>query len=470
MNKYLTIAPVLFAITPGWAAPLPALQVAPDQVTVSGLSSGGFMAVQLHVAYSATFKKGAGVVAGGPYYCAEGSVLNATGRCMAHSSSIPVNNLVAATRNLADSGRIDPVANLADSKVYLFSGTRDSIVKTAVMDDLETYYRNFVPAGNIAYKKSIAAEHAFVTEDFGNSCSAKGTPYINDCDFDLAGAILGHLYGPLNARNEGELSGTFTEFDQSAFVSGHGLAATGWIFVPQPCAAGAPCRLHVALHGCQQNSADIGQQFVRRTGYNRWADSNHLIVLYPQTSPAATNSCWDWWGYDSSHYADKTGPQMAAVKAMVDRLASRGPVPTGLAASGATADSMVLGWNAVAGAAGYHVYRGGHRITVNPVSDTRYTDTGLAANTAYSWTVTALDASGRESAPSVAASGTTTGATPTCYTASNYAHVMAGRASSGWSGFTYAKGSDQSMGFIFFATTTLKQTGPEYYVIGTCPQ
>jgi chitodextrinase len=128
---------------------------------------------------------------------------------------------------------------------------------------------------------------------------------------------------------------------------------------------------------------------------------------------------------------------------MVDRLASRGPVPTGLAASGATADSMVLGWNAVAGAAGYHVYRGGHRITVNPVSDTRYTDTGLAANTAYSWTVTALDASGRESAPSIAASGTTTGATPTCYTASNYAHVMAGRASSGWSGFTYAKGSDQ---------------------------
>lgn len=61
------------------AVPLPALGANPAEVSVSGLSAGGFMAVQLHVAYSATFKRGAGVVAGGPFYCAEGSVVNATG-------------------------------------------------------------------------------------------------------------------------------------------------------------------------------------------------------------------------------------------------------------------------------------------------------------------------------------------------------------------------------------------------------
>jgi poly(3-hydroxybutyrate) depolymerase len=72
------------------AVPLPSLGANPAEVSVSGLSAGGFAAVQLHVAYSATFKRGAGVVAGGPYYCAEGSVLNATGRCMAHGSGIPV--------------------------------------------------------------------------------------------------------------------------------------------------------------------------------------------------------------------------------------------------------------------------------------------------------------------------------------------------------------------------------------------
>ena len=41
-----------------------------NSVSVSGLSSGGFMAVQLGVAYSETFKTGFGVFAGGPFDCA----------------------------------------------------------------------------------------------------------------------------------------------------------------------------------------------------------------------------------------------------------------------------------------------------------------------------------------------------------------------------------------------------------------
>jgi poly(3-hydroxybutyrate) depolymerase len=44
------------------------LDIDPSKVTVSGLSSGGFMAVQMHVAYSSVFS-GAGIFAGGPYYC-----------------------------------------------------------------------------------------------------------------------------------------------------------------------------------------------------------------------------------------------------------------------------------------------------------------------------------------------------------------------------------------------------------------
>jgi hypothetical protein len=56
----------------------------------------------------------------------------------------------------------------------------------------------------------------------------------------------------------------------------------------------------------------------------------------------------------------------------------------------------------------------------------------------------------------------------TCYTASNYAHTTAGRATQS-GGYTYAKGSNQNMGlWNTFVTTTLKQTSPNYYVIGTC--
>jgi poly(3-hydroxybutyrate) depolymerase len=69
----------------------------------------------------------------------------------------------------------------------------------------------------------------------------------------------------------------------------------------------------------------VDQQFVRNTGYNRWADTNNIVILYPQTSHAAPNGCWDWWGYDSANFARKSGPQMAAVKAMVTRLSGTTP-------------------------------------------------------------------------------------------------------------------------------------------------
>jgi hypothetical protein len=74
-----------------------------------------------------------------------------------------------------------------------------------------------------------------------------------------------------------------------------------------------------------------------------------------------------------------------------------------------------------------------------------------------------------EGAPSAPASGTTTGTAATCFTASNYAHTTAGRAHHS-GGYAYANGSNQNMGlWNTFVTTTLKQTGPNHYVIGTCP-
>lgn len=55
-----------------------------------------------------------------------------------------------------------------------------------------------------------------------------------------------------------------------------------------------------------------------------------------------------------------------------------------------------------------------------------------------------------------------------CYTASNYAHVLAGRAYNSW-GVARALGSNQYMGFVnTFTTTTLKKTGTNSYAIGTC--
>ena len=308
------------------AAPLPQLNIDKTQTTVSGASSGGYMAAQLHVAYSASFQKGAAVIAGGPFNCADGSVIKALTRCFG-STAIPVAELVATTNQWAKEGLIDPTGNLAASKAYLFSAANDSVVKEATTIALKDYYANYLSADNIVHKKDIAAEHGFVTDDSCVTCLTKASPFIINCNFDLAGALLQHLYGALNARKAGALDGSLVEFDQTAFATGHGLGTTGWAYVPKSCAAGTSCRLHVALHGCKQNTTDVGQEFVRNAGYNRWADTNSIVVLYPQTGKGATNSCWDWWGYDDANHAKKSAPQMTAIMAMVNALSQRTPAP-----------------------------------------------------------------------------------------------------------------------------------------------
>ncbi|MEW2048291.1 glycoside hydrolase family 18 protein [Streptomyces sp. NPDC005476] len=79
--------------------------------------------------------------------------------------------------------------------------------------------------------------------------------------------------------------------------------------------------------------------------------------------------------------------------------------PGGLTVSGTTSSSVSLSWNAVSGATGYSVYRGGTKVTA--VTGTSATVTGLAASTAYSFQVTAANAAG-ESVKSTAVTATTT--------------------------------------------------------------
>src|SRR5262247_1757385 len=91
--------------------PLPALGAEPA-VTVSGISAGGFMAVQFHVAHSSTVK-GAAVLAGGPFYCAQGSLWTALNNCTnptAWAPVPPVELLVADAELAARGGLVDPVA------------------------------------------------------------------------------------------------------------------------------------------------------------------------------------------------------------------------------------------------------------------------------------------------------------------------------------------------------------------------
>jgi poly(3-hydroxybutyrate) depolymerase len=481
------------------AVALPALNVDKSQTTVSGLSSGGFMANQLGYAYSSTFK-GVGVFAGGPFMCAGHNNYTA---CMYNATvSSSMLSTMQTDINNWSGNQIDAKANVAGQKIYMFVGTSDYTVGPNPMNAVQTQYtNNGVTSANLTYVQRASTAHVFPT-DFdstgNNACNSSASPYISNCGYDGAGAMFAKFYGTLNARNNAPASGNYIQFDQTPYTAGNpGMETTGWVYVPSNCSSGATCKVHVALHGCQQNYDTIGDKFIKNTGYTRWADTNSIIVLFPQTkvdstsratsasgSLANSNGCWDWIGWYGTTFAQKAGPQMAAIKAMVDKVSSGSgstggggggggtgtlPAPTGVATSGATNTSMVISWSGVTGAASYNVFRGGTKVNTSAVTATSYTDSGLTAATTYSWTVAAVDSAGAQGAMSASASGTTTGSAAVCYTASNYAHTTAGRAyTSG--GYTYANGSNQNMGlWNTFTTTTLKQTGTNYYVIGTCP-
>ena len=340
---WVALAVVLCAALPARAAdPLPAYGADLSQTSVSGLSSGAFMTAQFHVAHSATVV-GAGVIAGGPFYCA-GSYRSlkyleaATTICMHPYGPGPDGNkLFAKAEEFARSGRIDPVADLADDRVYLFSGEADDTVTTRVVDQTLAFYQAAgVPTANIKYVKTVDAGHAIVTNNSGDSpCAASKSPFINDCNFVQSQKLLRHIYGTLKPPAP-HLSGGIVTFDQREFIDSDrsSMSDSGYAYVPKSCAKDR-CRVHVAFHGCRQGVAQIGDRYYTSTGYNEIADTNAMIVLYPQAQvsdpiPFNPKGCWDFWGYSSPNRSDpnfysKQAPQIAAVMGMLERLAQPRP-------------------------------------------------------------------------------------------------------------------------------------------------
>lgn len=434
------------------AAQLGAYNADVRQSSISGISSGAFMAVQFAVAWSSVIR-GVGAIAGGPYDCAHGTGLDvATGAsmvaaltvCMKASPSAPdADGAVARADAFARDGEIDDLANVAGQKVYLFNGYNDTVVDRQVTDTLETFYRHYLGpahAGNLFYQNALGAGHAQITAAYGGACQATVPDYINQCGYDQAGIILRHIYGALHAPSE-TLGGRMVAFSQREFTypfppASFSMAEVGYAYVPAPCQAGAACRVHIALHGCKQNAAMIGTEFILHAGYNEWADANNIIVLYPQTVPSSfdftlpfnPDGCWDWWGYTNASYTRKAGRQIGALKAMLDRLAGG----TASAASATTvsapalrdvsqidaSDTAVdLAWSPVAGATAYVVSRasdqGQSLRQIGIATGASFGDAGLSPDHTYHYQITAVvDGGPGPRSPLIAAS--TKAAPPRC--------------------------------------------------------
>lgn len=335
----------LLAASPDAAAAaeeLPRLGVSLEATSLSGLSSGAYMAGQVQLAHSKEIV-GAGIVAGGPFACAETesgrlfpywpvvmwqNASQGTNACMKVSWGAPdVERLAKRAKELAEDGKIDALSGLADDKVYLFSGNEDQTVQRPVVEAAKRFYEAVgVPAASVTLVERQGG-HAFMTETDGTACGVSKEPYVSDCDYDQAKAILEWIYGPPLADPSPSPTGKFVAFDQSPFSQGvaNGLAAEGVVYVPAACEGQPGCRLHIALHGCEQARETVGDVFIKSSGFARYADTNRLVILFPQVAGSVVNphGCWDWWGYSDIDYLGKDAPQIAAIWAMAEHLAAQ---------------------------------------------------------------------------------------------------------------------------------------------------
>lgn len=320
-----TLIVVILISTNAWSA---------TPVTVSGVSAGGYFAQQFHVAHS-SWVKGAGIIAAGPFACARNGLVDAFYKCMEVSLGLPeMDDSLQEMRIQARLRGVDALSNLADSKVYLLSGTRDATVSPQVVSALFQLYR--AVGVEPVFERTLQVGHAFPTRNFGNPCKvASKAPYISNCSRDIAGEMLKVFLGNLRAPIKAKTSQLF-HFSQARYggfprPERISMAEYGMAYVPSSCRPLGPkeCQVHLAFHGCRQTTDLIGDQFVTKTGYNEWAESNDLIVVYPQTIRNSflgnPRGCWDWWGYNGILYYTKVAPQMSVIS-KIARAFQRGDV------------------------------------------------------------------------------------------------------------------------------------------------
>lgn len=312
-----------------------------EQISISGVSAGGWIANQFHIAHS-EMVIGAGILAAGPYHCAGSSSIydaclyqiglphDACESIYYCSSFARANfgilgvylgppNLESSIRSTlaeASNGTIAPLEKLRGDRVWLFSGTKDRMVPTEVVRSLQQYYLTIFqrpevrnPESNVYLQINAdgeEAEHGMIVDDPSNpkKCDSFGEPFINNCNYDAVGKFLKFIYAPYAPALIEPQQGVWDrsallEFDQTAFFDASDESTSmnqfAHIFVPKACQQGARCRLHVAFHGCLQDQQHIKEEceeksecpvyfFFRDAGYNEWADANNIVVLYPQNA------------------------------------------------------------------------------------------------------------------------------------------------------------------------------------------
>src|SRR5450631_2251986 len=108
---------------------------------------------------------------------------------------------------------------------------------------------------SVEYHRTDPAGHGWPTPAGVVACPLTSPPFLINCGDDPEGEMLRHWLGSVNPPGTGTPKGTLSSFSQDRYAPGGSAPAlsmdhNGLRYTPPACAAGAACKLVVALHGC----------------------------------------------------------------------------------------------------------------------------------------------------------------------------------------------------------------------------
>ena len=427
------------------------LDIDPKQIYITGLSSGGGLVNTIACVAPDVFA-GAGDNAGPALYTASNAGVGSKATVTAQSVSSNCTQIAGSYSSHLATQIFSVVNGTSD---YTVDPTHDQ-VQTAGM---KLNYGASSSNGTFTDVKSTG-------ESWKDAAGKTRVSYVQATG-------MGHAW-PAGAGGSG--GGTYVDYTHvnypayvtKFFFDNNLRVSRDAAPVMTTCAATAASSSSATINGAATDNGSIASYAVSLTGATAVND----------TAAGSAASFSKTYNLASGYYSgtvsatDNLG-QVSASCTIAQFLVGSPPAilpPAGLAVVSTTASSAALSWTAVSGASGYNVYRNGSKVTATPATSIAYTDTGLAASTTYSYQVSSIDASSLESSLSASVSGTTKSAW-TCSTtsASNYAHVQAGRAHNS-AGYALANGSNQNMGLNnLFYISVLAQTSAGYYIKGNCP-
>ncbi|HEY2791459.1 MAG TPA: fibronectin type III domain-containing protein [Micromonosporaceae bacterium] len=210
------------------------------------------------------------------------------------------------------------------------------------------------------------------------------------------------------------LTTTFTATSSSAQVYLHGWYAQGTYHADDVSLTGpggtvtvpsAPTGLTVT--GTTSSSVSLSWAASSgATGYNVYRGSTKVASVSGTTDTVTglTASTAYTFSVTATNSAGESAHSSSVNATTSSGTATLPNAPTGLTVTGTTSSTVGLAWTGSSGATGYNVYQGSTKVA--SVSGTSDTVTGLAASTAYTFSVTATNSAG-ESAHSSSVNATT---------------------------------------------------------------